>query len=70
MKPGAILHLATDWQNFAEHVLEVMQQSDDFSNLSETGDYCERPEWRTHTKYEQPGERLGHVLRDLLYERS
>lgn len=70
MKPGAILHLATDWQPFAEHVLEVMQTSSAFINLSSDGDYCERPDWRPYTKYEQRGERLGHEVRDLLYQRS
>lgn len=70
MTQGSILHLATDWQPYAEHMLEVMQPSPDFSNLSPTGDYCERPEWRPHTKYEQRGERLGHEVRDMLFERS
>jgi len=66
---GGILHLATDWQPYADHVLEVMQTSPDFVNLSSSGDYCERPDWRPHTKYEQRGERLGHAVRDLLFER-
>lgn len=70
MKPGAILHMATDWQPFADHVLEVMQNQPDFINLSNDGDYCERPEWRPYTKYEQRGERLGHQVRDLLYQRT
>jgi tRNA (guanine-N7-)-methyltransferase len=70
MKPGAILHLATDWQPLADHFLEVMPGSADFVNLSDSGDYCERPEWRTYTKYERRGERLGHEVRDLLYQRS
>lgn len=70
MKPGAILHLATDWQNFADHTLEVMQGNTEFSNLSDNGDYCERPEWRPYTKYERRGERLGHEVRDLLYQRT
>jgi len=67
---GGILHLATDWQPYAEHVLEVMQTCPDFVNLSATGDYCERPGWRPYTKYEERGERLGHEVRDLLYQRS
>lgn len=67
---GGILHLATDWQPYAEHMLEVMNSSPEFENLSESGDYCERPSWRPHTKYEQRGKRLGHVVRDLLYRRS
>jgi tRNA (guanine-N7-)-methyltransferase len=65
-----ILHLATDWQPYAEHMLEVMQTSADFINLSPTGDYCERPDWRPRTKYEARGERLGHEVRDLIYQRS
>ena len=69
MAKGAILHLATDWQPYADHVLEVMQTSSDFVNLSSSGDYCERPDWRTRTKYEQRGERLGHEVRDLIFER-
>jgi tRNA (guanine-N7-)-methyltransferase len=67
---GGILHLATDWQPYAEHMLEVMQSNPDFENLSPGGDYCERPDWRSHTKYEARGERLGHQVRDLLFQRS
>ena len=70
MAKGGILHLATDWQPYADHMLEVMQSSPDFSNLSSTGDYCEKPEWRPDTKYEQRGERLGHEVRDMLFERN
>lgn len=66
---GGILHLATDWQPYAEHMLEVMAADSNFENLSASDDYCERPPWRPHTKYEQRGERLGHVVRDLLYRR-
>ncbi len=66
----SILHLATDWQPLADHFLEVMPGSTDFDNLSDSGDYCERPEWRPYTKYEKRGERLGHEVRDLLYQRS
>jgi tRNA (guanine-N7-)-methyltransferase len=67
---GGVLHLATDWQPYAEHVLEVMQSNTDFVNLSPEGDYCDRPDWRPYTKYEQRGERLGHEVRDLLYQRT
>jgi len=66
---GGILHLATDWQPYAEHMLEVLHNSPEFSNLSASGDYSERPEWRPHTKYEQRGERLGHQVRDMLFAR-
>ena len=70
IRAGGILHMATDWQPYAEYMLEVMQPRPDFVNLSPTGDYCETPEWRPNTKYEKRGERLGHVVRDLLYQRT
>ena len=70
MTKGGILHLATDWQPYAEHMLDVMQTNSDFVNLSAGGDYCDRPDWRPYTKYEQRGQRLGHAVRDLLYQRS
>jgi tRNA (guanine-N7-)-methyltransferase len=70
IKKDGLLHMATDWQPYAEHILEVMQSRTDFANLSPTGDYCERPEWRPYTKYEERGETLGHEVRDLLYRRT
>lgn len=69
MTKDGILHLATDWQPYADHILEVMQASPNFVNLSPSQDYCERPDWRPQTKYETRGERLGHEVRDLLYQR-
>jgi len=70
MAKDGILHLATDWQPYAEHMLAVMQSSPDFENLSPDGEYCDRPAWRPHSKYEARGEGLGHKVRDLLYRRS
>ena len=61
--------MATDWQNYAEHMLEVMQAADGFANLSATGDYVERPEQRPLTKFEQRGQRLGHGVWDLMFKR-
>jgi len=66
---GGIVHMATDWQNYAEHILEVMQQNPAFENLSDSGDYCPRPVWRPLTKYEKRGQRLGHSVYDLLFLR-
>jgi tRNA (guanine-N7-)-methyltransferase len=70
MKAGAILHLATDWAPYAEHMLEVMAAAPGFENLSATGGSCPRPEWRPRTKYEQRGERLGHGVTDLVFRRT
>ena len=66
LKLGGCLHLATDWENYAEHMLEVLNLSS-LKNTSETGDYVPRPDSRPLTKYEQRGERLGHVVRDLVF---
>ena len=70
IRSGGILHLATDWMPYAEFMLEVMQGSAEFENLSPTGDYCAKPDWRPPTKYEQRGERLGHRVADLVYRRE
>ena len=69
MRPGSLLHLATDWEPYAQHMLEVMGSSDGFVNLSPSGDFCDQPEWRPETKYERRGEGLGHRVRDLLFKR-
>jgi tRNA (guanine-N7-)-methyltransferase len=69
MKPGAILHLATDWAPYAEHMTEVLSASAQFRNLAEKGHYCPKPGWRPETHFERRGRRLGHEVFDLLYER-
>jgi len=70
MRPGAILHLATDWEPYAEQMLEVVGACGDLVNLSDEGAYCNKPSWRPDTKYEKRGQRLGHRVRDLLFEKQ
>ena len=67
---GGVLHLATDWVPYAEHMLAVLSEHSGFTNLSPTGDFCARPAWRPMTRFERRGTRLGHETRDLLFERS
>ncbi len=62
LKPDGLLHMATDWAPYAEHMQEVMAASPDFARLSEGGD-------RPVTKFERRGEGLGHEIRDLRYRR-
>ncbi|MEO2281808.1 tRNA (guanosine(46)-N7)-methyltransferase TrmB [Pseudoalteromonas pernae] len=69
LKIGGVFHMATDWENYAEHMLEVMQSAEKFSNLSATNDYVPRPDSRPLTKFEQRGHRLGHGVWDLMFER-
>ena len=66
---GGVFHMATDWENYAEHMLEVMQAAPGYRNLSATGDYMPRPDFRPKTKFEARGERLGHGVWDLMFER-
>ncbi len=70
MSPRGILHLATDWEPYARHMLEVMRDSTVFENLAPGGGAAEKPEWRPRTKYEKRGERLGHGVFDLVYRRT
>lgn len=69
LKTGGVLHMATDWQDYAEHMLAVMSEAEGFLNLSGEGNYAERPAYRPLTKFEQRGHRLGHGVWDLLFER-
>ena len=69
MRAGAILHLATDWAPYAEHMLDVLRASQEFENLSPNAGSCPRPAWRPRTKYERRGERLGHPVSDLVFRR-
>ena len=69
MREGAILHLATDWAPYAEHMLDVLNASHEFENLAAQGRDAPRPEWRPRTKYERRGERLGHRVFDLVFRR-
>lgn len=70
MAAGAVLHLATDWAPYAEHMLGVLRASPEFHNLSPTDAYCGRPEWRPMTRFERRGEALGHEAFDLLFRRD
>jgi len=69
LKLGGVFHMATDWEAYAEHMLEVMSSIDGYKNQSEGNNYVPRPETRPLTKFEQRGQRLGHGVWDLMFER-
>ena len=50
-----------DWENYAMHMLKVMQQVEGLTNLASDGGFCERPGDRLLTKFEQRGLRLGNT---------
>lgn len=68
LKPGGYLHVATDWQNYAEQVLAVLAAQPLLDNTAE--DYAPRPDYRPLTKFEQRGIRLGHGVWDLVFRRK
>jgi tRNA (guanine-N7-)-methyltransferase len=67
LKPGAYLHCATDWQNYAEQMLEVLGADPALENTADG--YAPRPEYRPVTKFERRGLRLGHGVWDLVFRK-
>ena len=68
LAPGGYLHCATDWQPYAEQMLEVLNAEPALQNSAGSG-YAPRPDWRPLTKFEQRGLKLGHGVWDLLFSR-
>lgn len=69
IKSGGCLHLATDWQNYAEQMLEVLEAAPEFTNCV-NGGVAPRPPERPLTRFEQRGRQLGHGVWDLQYLRQ
>lgn len=67
LKPGAYLHLATDWEDYAAWMLEVLRGEPLLANTAQ--DFAPRPDFRPQTKFERRGLRLGHRVWDLLFKR-
>jgi tRNA (guanine-N7-)-methyltransferase len=67
LRPAGVLRLATDWQAYAEQMLEVCNGCERLRSLSAEGGYVERPAFRPATRFERRGERLGHGVWDLAY---
>ncbi|EAR62766.1 tRNA (guanosine(46)-N7)-methyltransferase TrmB [Neptuniibacter caesariensis] len=70
LKVGGVFHMATDWENYAEHMMEVMSEADGYQNVAGDGQYSPQPEWRPVTKFQKRGERLGHGVWDLMFEKT
>jgi tRNA (guanine-N7-)-methyltransferase len=69
LRDGAVLRLATDWQEYAEQMLAVLNAETSFESMSEDGTYVPRPDFRPNTRFERRGARLGHGVWDLAYRR-
>lgn len=70
IKSNGCYHFATDWQEYAEHMIEVLNQEPKIVNTASDGDYCPRPDHRPITKFERRGERLGHGVWDIIFRKS
>lgn len=69
LEPGGLFHAVTDWDDYARHMLDVMEAADGFVNRAGSGKFHPRPAERPLTKFERRGLRRGHEVRDMLYER-
>ncbi|MBX9890277.1 MAG: tRNA (guanosine(46)-N7)-methyltransferase TrmB [Amoebophilaceae bacterium] len=69
LKPGAYLHLATDWQDYALWMINVLKDVPMLRNQAVDGDYVARPDYRPLTKFEQRGLKLGHGVWDIIYRK-
>ena len=67
LKPGGYVHAATDWQEYAQQILEVFSAEPTLANTA--ADYAPRPDYRPLTKFEQRGLRLGHGVWDIVFRR-
>ena len=68
LAPGGVLHVATDWQEYAEHVLAVLAATPGLANT--TDGFAPRPPMRPETKFERRGLKLGHGVWDLVFRRT
>ncbi|OWT61977.1 tRNA (guanosine(46)-N7)-methyltransferase TrmB [Candidimonas nitroreducens] len=68
LAPGGYIHCATDWENYAQQMLEVLGAEPSLCNTCEG--YAPRPEYRPQTKFETRGLRLGHGVWDLIFTRK
>lgn len=69
LKIGGKFHTATDWQPYAEWMIDVLEQRPRLKNLAGKGNTYPRPEWRPLTKFEQRGIEAGHPIADFIFEK-
>lgn len=69
LKVGGVFHMATDWEDYAKHMMKVMNVSEGFENTAGKDHFLPRPEYRPLTKFERRGQRLGHGVWDLIFKK-
>ena len=70
LKPGGMFHAATDWEDYAQHMMQVLSSMDQLNNQAGPEQYSPRPDYRPITKFERRGHRLGHGVWDLLFTKK
>lgn len=69
LQQGGYFHAATDWENYAQHMLKLLNKQQILVNESADRKYCKRPDYRPITKFERRGIHLGHCVWDLIYRK-
>ena len=70
LKTDGIIHIATDWKDYAEHIMETLESHQHFKNTSGDHIYSPRPKHRPLTKFENRGQKLGHGVWDIIFTNS
>ncbi|HLF23424.1 MAG TPA: tRNA (guanosine(46)-N7)-methyltransferase TrmB [Burkholderiales bacterium] len=69
LKPGGYVHCATDWEEYAARMLDVLEATPGLTNVAGARTYAERPRSRPVTRFEQRGLNAGRMVRDLVFRR-
>jgi tRNA (guanine-N7-)-methyltransferase len=69
LKVGGVFHMATDWEPYSEHMLEIMDVQEGYENIAGNGNCVPRPDNRPLTKFEKRGHTRGHGVWDLMYRK-
>ncbi|MGP1930200.1 MAG: tRNA (guanosine(46)-N7)-methyltransferase TrmB [Arsenophonus sp. ET-YP4-MAG3] len=69
LKLGGMFYIATDWQPYAEYILNLMNKISGYRNLSESDNYVQRPSSRSITKFEKRAEQFGRRVFDFIFEK-
>lgn len=70
LKVAGVMHIATDWEPYAEQILELIDNAPGYKNPAGTGNFIPRPDYRPLTKFEKRGQGLGHGVWDLMAEKT
>ncbi|MGF1643777.1 MAG: tRNA (guanosine(46)-N7)-methyltransferase TrmB [Thiotrichales bacterium] len=70
LRPGGLLHFATDWADYADHMLGVLEQCPSLRNTAAGSGFATEPPARARTRFERRGLRLGHAVFDLVFARA